>query len=173
MKEKELRRMSRGELLQLLIDRTREIEHLQTQLAQAQGEFAHTRAELADRSIAIEKAGSIAEAAIKVNKVFENAQKAADDYLSGIQRMQQEQEQTCARLIDDAKKQAEEIIARAKEKSEQMEAEAQRRCEELRRTAENDARHNWEEMDRRLEQLSSDNAALREMLTGGKKRKWL
>ncbi len=173
MKEKELRRMSRGELLQLLIDRTREIEHLQTQLSQAQGEFAHTRAELADRSIAIEKAGSIAEAAIRVNKVFEDAQKAADDYLNGIRRLRQEQEKTCEKLIDEAKKKAEEIIAQAREKGEKMEQETQRRCEEMRLTAEKDARRNWDEMDRRLEQLSSDNAALREMLSGGKKRKWL
>lgn len=173
MKEKELKRMSRGELLQLLIDRTREIEHLQTRLSRAQGEVAHARTELADRSIAIEKAGSIAEAAIRVNKVFENAQKAADDYLNEIRQRRQEQEKTCERLLDEARQKAEEIIAQAGEKGGRMEQETQHRCEEMRLAAERDARHNWDEMNRRLEQLSSDNAALRELLCGGKKRKWL
>ena len=39
---------------------------------------------LNDRTITIENAGSIAEASLKLNKVFEAAQKAADDYLESI-----------------------------------------------------------------------------------------
>lgn len=173
MKEKELRRMSRSELLQMLIERTREIERLQEQLKYSRSALEKTQARLADRSLALEKAGSIAEAAVKVNRVFEDAQKAAEDYLNGIRMMQQEQEKTCACMLDETRQQADEILNQARAKSAQMEADAQRRCEELLRTAEQDANRKWDDMNRRLEQLSGDQAAMREMLSGGKKRKWL
>lgn len=173
MKEKELRRMSRSELLQMLIDRTREIERLQEQLKYSRSALEKAQGRLADRALALEKAGSIAEAAVKVNRVFEDAQKAAEDYLNGIRNMQQEQEKTCARMLDETRQQADEILDQARAKSAQMEADAQRRCEELLRTAEQDANRKWDDMNRRLEQLSGDQAAMREILSGGKKRKWL
>jgi hypothetical protein len=52
-------------------------------------ELKTTKAQLNKREIAIESAGSIAEAALKLNGVFEAAQKAADQYLENV-RMQTE-----------------------------------------------------------------------------------
>lgn len=47
----------------------------------------------ADRRIELEEAGNIAEAALKLNKVFEAAQKAADQYLYNLrQRCEKENE---------------------------------------------------------------------------------
>lgn len=40
----------------------------------------------ADRNIELEEAGNIAEAALKLNKVFEAAQKAADQYLDNLRQ---------------------------------------------------------------------------------------
>lgn len=40
----------------------------------------------ADRKIELEEAGNIAEAALKLNKVFEAAQKAADQYLYNLKQ---------------------------------------------------------------------------------------
>ena len=40
--------------------------------------------ELSERKILIEEAGSIAEAAISINRVFEAAQAAADQYLQSV-----------------------------------------------------------------------------------------
>ena len=40
--------------------------------------------QLADRRIRLEKAGNIAEAALQLNRIFEAAQKAADDYVLGV-----------------------------------------------------------------------------------------
>lgn len=77
MREKGLRGLSRRELLELLISQGREMDALRDELEQA-------KAELADRRIHVERSGSIAEAALRLNGVFEAAQAAADQYLDNI-----------------------------------------------------------------------------------------
>lgn len=47
---------------------------------------AAVKAWRADRKIELEEAGNIAEAALKLNKVFEAAQKAADQYLYNLKQ---------------------------------------------------------------------------------------
>jgi len=83
MTDRELRRLSRSELLEMLIAQTTENDQLKTRLAQAE-------AQLRDRRIAIDKAGSIAEAALQLNKVFEAADRAAQQYLENVRRMVEE-----------------------------------------------------------------------------------
>ena len=80
MTEKELHRLSRRELLEMLIARTMENERLKEELQQA-------RKELSDRQLIQEHAGSMAEAALRLNGVFEAADKAALQYLENIRRM--------------------------------------------------------------------------------------
>ena len=79
MTDKELRRLRREDLLQLLIGQQKQIEDLTAALESAE-------AALADRKLRMEKAGSIAEAALQLNGVFEAAQKAADEYLAESKR---------------------------------------------------------------------------------------
>lgn len=77
MTDKELRKLSRAELLEMLLEQTKRIEALKAEL-----ELKNK--ELENRRIMIEKAGSIAEASLRLNEVFEAAQKAADQYLYNI-----------------------------------------------------------------------------------------
>lgn len=79
MTDKELRRMSRGELLEMLIAQMEENERLKQSLEQV-------RAELRDRRITIDRAGSLAEAALALNGVFEAADEAARQYLENVRR---------------------------------------------------------------------------------------
>lgn len=83
MTEKELRRLSRRELLEMLITRTIENERLTEELQQA-------RKELSDRELIQDRAGSMAEAALQLNGVFEAADRAAREYLGNIRRMVEE-----------------------------------------------------------------------------------
>lgn len=66
----------------MLITQTRKVELLEKQLAEA-------NRKLDDKILTIENAGSLAEAAMRLNGVFEAAQKAADQYLENIRHMQQ------------------------------------------------------------------------------------
>lgn len=80
MNENELRKLKRVDLLELLISQGRENEELRRKLAEAEQK-------LADRQIKTDEAGSIAEAALRLNGVFEAAQAAADQYLENIKRL--------------------------------------------------------------------------------------
>jgi len=77
MTKSEMRRLSRADLLELLAAQMKENERLQAQLDEA-------REQLENRWIAIEQAGSIAEAALKLSGIFEAAQLAADQYLENV-----------------------------------------------------------------------------------------
>jgi hypothetical protein len=67
---------------------------------------------LAERKIVIEKSGSIAEAALKLNGIFEAAQRAADQYLYsiGVASAPEETLQTADRSLSaDAAQETEEV----------------------------------------------------------------
>lgn len=80
MTDKELKRLSRVELLELLLAQMEENEKLSRQLQKAQ-------IALENRKIEIENAGTMAEAALRLNGVFEAADQAAKQYLENIQCM--------------------------------------------------------------------------------------
>ena len=79
MTERELRRLKRSELLELLIAQIEETETLKKKLD-------HAEAKLASRELIIEEAGNLAEAALRLNGIFEAAQRTADQYLENIRR---------------------------------------------------------------------------------------
>ena len=91
MTDKELRKLSRGELLEMLLAQSKEAESLRSQLEE-------TTAKLESRNIDLAKAGSIADAALELNGVFAAAQAAADQYLENVSRMTGRQEEICAEL---------------------------------------------------------------------------
>ncbi len=80
MTDKTLRRLSRRELVELLLAQSKEVEQLRAELAQAEQK-------LKSRQILLREAGSIAEASLRLNEVFESAQKAADQYLLNVKRL--------------------------------------------------------------------------------------
>ena len=98
MTEKELKKLNRYQLLEMLIVQTERANKLQAKLEAAEQQ-------LADREIRMTSLGSIAEASLQLGGVFEAAQASADLYLEA------------------ARKQAAEIIAQAEEKARQINTE--------------------------------------------------
>ena len=90
MTDKELKKLNRSELLELMLEQSREIDRLQEELEE-------TREALRERNLKIESCGSIAEAAAEVNSLFHAAQRAADMYLLNVQRI-------CAEKAEEAGK---------------------------------------------------------------------
>ena len=82
MTDKELKRLSRRELLQMLLLQTQENERLKLRLEEAE-------TALRDRRIMLEEAGSIAEASLRLHEVFDAAQAAAQTYLENIRALDQ------------------------------------------------------------------------------------
>lgn len=106
MKEKELKRLGRAELLELLLTQTKETERLTAELEKAE-------AELADKRLRVERCGSLAEAALDINGVFEAAQAAAGQYLENITAMEKEARARCEVMLAAAETQAAEIRRKA------------------------------------------------------------
>ena len=79
MKEKDLKRLSRADLLEMLIEQSQEVQKLRERLDAAE-------AELKKREIAISNAGSIAEASLMLNGVFEAAQAACREYVENTHK---------------------------------------------------------------------------------------
>lgn len=83
MDSKELSKLKRVDLLEVLLSLSKENEDLRKQLAEAE-------AKLADREIKLAKAGSMAEAALLLNGVFEAADAAAAQYLENLKSQNKE-----------------------------------------------------------------------------------
>lgn len=77
--QKDLRKLGKMDLLELLIEQSRENLALKERLAKAE-------AELENRRILIEESGSLAEAALKLSGIFEAAQKAIEIYRENYQK---------------------------------------------------------------------------------------
>lgn len=117
MTDKELKRLSRSELLEMLIAQMEENEKLKTDLEKTQ--------EKADsRQIAINRAGSIAEAALALNGVFDTAQAAAAQYLENIRQLSGNQEAVCQRMEASAREKARTICTEADAYNQKIRTEA-------------------------------------------------
>lgn len=84
MTDRQLKKLSRGELLELLLEQMDRCARLEQELEQA-------NRQLQDRQIRMEHAGSIAEAALALNGVFEAADRAAREYLESVKNAQGQQ----------------------------------------------------------------------------------
>ena len=106
MTEKDLKKLNRYQLLELLIIQTERADELQKKLDAAQ--------ELLDsRDVKLTVMGSIAEASLHLGGVFEVAQNAADTYLNAAK-------ERAAAIEEEAMRNAERILNEAKQKAMQM-----------------------------------------------------
>ncbi len=102
MDDKNLKKLSRTELLELLLVQTRETERLREKLQQ-------TEEALANRNLQVKEAGNLAQAVLSVNGVMEAAQAAAQQYLDNIQTMQKQTEYRCRQMLAQARQEAAQI----------------------------------------------------------------
>ena len=112
MTERELRGLSRTDLLELLLAQRKENEQLRCQLDEAQ-------AQLAERAININEAGSIAEASLKLSGIFEAAQDSCQIYLDNIRQLSERQDVVCRQMEAETKEKCERMVAEAELKAKQ------------------------------------------------------
>ena len=107
MTDKEFKRLSRAQLIDI-------IYQLQVEIDKLNEEKQDLENELADKRLRLGVAGNIAEAALEINDCFRSAQNAAEQYLNEIKLMREETEAERQRILAQARAEAEEIIAGAK-----------------------------------------------------------
>ena len=107
MTDKEFKRLSRAQLIEI-------IYQLQLQIDKLNEEKQALENELEDKRLRLQSAGNIAEAALEINDCFRSAQNAAEQYLNEIKAIREETEAERQRILTEARAEAAAIIAGAK-----------------------------------------------------------
>ena len=146
MTDKELKKLNREDLLEMLLDMSRENDKLKTQITDLE-------ARLNTQEIQLAEAGSLAEASLQLSGIFERAQQAADIYLKNLSRRADKQKQTAddanaeieaakvkaVQEIDAMKNQAVEKVQETKNKIAQELKKAQEEAASIREAAKKEA----------------------------------
>lgn len=135
MDEKKLNNLSVGELRALLLSQQQEMEQLRSQLLE-------TQSRLTDRHLALEEAGSIAQAALQLSGIFENAQQAADHYLENVESLHTRQEADYLQRLAEAEQQAQDLLQ-----------STQQQCSDMERAARTKADYYWNALSEKIRQL--------------------
>ena len=104
MISKEIKKLSRRELVDIIYPLKKNEEQLREKVTELEEA-------LQDKRIKLSVAGSIAEAAVDITNVFHTAQRTADLYLQEIACMKADTERECAQMLEDARKQVEQMLA--------------------------------------------------------------
>ena len=110
MTDRELSKLRRTELLEMLIAQGKEYAKVQSQLKE-------TQEALQGRELAIQEAGTMADAAFKLNDVIGSAQKAVDLYTENVKRLMTQQQQEAAQALEDARAHASQVVTDADERA--------------------------------------------------------
>jgi len=109
MVNKELKKLGRKELVDI-------IYQLKKNEQEMQEELSALREELQEKRLKLSQAGSIAEASVSITGVFSEAQKSADLYLQEIAQMKENAEKEYTLKIELANKTVEKILAEGEKK---------------------------------------------------------
>lgn len=131
-----------------------ELADEQARSAAQNSEIRRMREAMDSRVIIHDNAGSIAEAALQVNGIFDAAQVAADQYLAGIAHMKVEQERICRERDEETRRQAAQMIRETEELCAEMEREAREKCDAMYAEAENGVQRKWTSLSEELNRIS-------------------
>lgn len=120
----DLRKLNRKQLLELLLEQTQRANDLEEQLRLA-------NLKLENRALIEKEAGSIADASLALNGVFDACQKAADQYLENIKRKYENQEKENERLEEECRKKCQLMYDKTNELCRQKEIELNEKVEKL------------------------------------------
>lgn len=157
MTDKELKSLNRKDLLEMLLRLSNENQALKEQLHKA--EIA-----LQNRQFKIDKAGSIAEAALQLNGVYEAAQAACQQYMENIESLSHRQETICAHMEAESRAKAEAMLDAARKQKSEMERDTQAQCAAMVSKAKAQSDAYWDEVSKKLEKFYEEHTELRKLL---------
>lgn len=153
MTKQELNKLSRSELIQLALTMSARIQTLQAQYNAAEQTIAR-------REIILNNAGSIAEAALQLNGIFDVAQNTAQQYLDNIEALSQRKEV----MLRESQEQAGRMLLEAERRCERTESDAKVRCAEMLTKAKAEAQEYWDEVSAKMDAYYESHIGLRELL---------
>ena len=136
MKEQDLRKLTRSELLEILIQQGEELEQLQEKLQEYERQ-------LQSRKLQVEQAGSIAEAALQVSGIFEAAEVAAAQYLENIKDHSEKQ----ASYTEEARL----LLESTRTQCAEMKAKTILECEKMTQKARKESLSYWAKVSKKID----------------------
>ena len=118
MTDKEFKRLSRAQLIDI-------IYQLQLQIDKLNEEKQALEGELKDKRLRLSNVGNIAEAALEMNDCLRSVQNAAEQYLNEIKAMREETEAQRQRILSQAQEEAAAIFSQAQEEAAAILSQAQ------------------------------------------------
>ncbi|MCP1103233.1 Mg2+ and Co2+ transporter CorA [Aequitasia blattaphilus] len=118
----ELKREGKKELLQRVVDLQEENQSFVERIAVYEKKIAQLENEIKNDEKKWEEAGSLADYAIKINKVLESTQQAADIYLESIKKVKTQKEKEAEELIANAQNRVDTLLTSAKQEASQIKA---------------------------------------------------
>ena len=155
MTDKELRKLSRMELIDIIYEAQKRYEDCAR-------ENQKLKTELEERNLKIASAGSIAEAALSVNRIFESAQAAADQYLFSLQSASEDAQSK----IMAAEEEHRQILAQAEQEASGILADAQKKAQEITAQAERQSEKTWQAFQQKVTELINVHEELRLLAKG-------
>jgi len=145
-------------LLELLISQMKVNEKIQMQLEEAQTDLKDADKKLADRKICIMNAGSIAEAALVLNNVFEAAEAASAQYVENIRLLNERQQEICEKTEKERKEKATSFLADIEKQCMEQKESTEEYCRKLKIDTEEKCRKLTEETEQKCLELETDTA---------------
>lgn len=146
MIQNDLKHLRRTDLLEMLLEQCRENEELHTQIDLL-------CAQQNKQEIMLNKAGSIAEAALMLNGVFEAAQKACDQYILNIEHLYAHQQQICTTMEQETNIRCQQMLQDTREECERMLEKARRQSDAY-----------WHDVFDKMRDHNDSNSALRALV---------
>lgn len=157
MTDKDLKKLKRQDLLEILVSQEKEINRLQS-------EAEKMNERLQEKYIVLEEAGSIAEAALRLNGVFESAQAAAVQYMDSVRNLSSRQEAICAKRDEESRRAAEQLQEETEKRCQEMERQTKKRCAQMLADAEQQVQERWKMLHQKLDEFFESRDSLKELL---------
>ena len=156
MIQKELKRLSRKELVDIIYQLKKNEQELEE-------EISLLKKEIEDKRIRLSEVGTIAEAALSVTDIFSEAQKTADIYLSEISALKEEAEkerqqrlseteEVCKQKLVEAEEECQKRLLEAEEKVKAVFAEGEKKFALLKEAYMKDY-EKWQELNEKIAAL--------------------
>lgn len=164
MTDKELKRLNRTELLQLLMNQVRETEQLQAKVREL-------TEQIQKHEITCQNAGTLAEAALALNGVFQAADEAAQKYVQEMADRAAKQEQELQAKADEVRIQADKLLedanaaaAKIREEAEACLTNAKVQAEKILEEAKSGSQEYWDKVKAQIRTLLETQETLKVFL---------
>lgn len=135
MTGRDLKNLKRADLLEILLNLSKENDDLKLQIQELQEDAEN-------KKIWAQEMGSIAEASLQLNGVFAAAQEACDQYVENGRMVFSQSKKMCDRMEKKTREDCDSMLEDAASRCERMRNEAKQDCKRMRE----DARKKYEEM---------------------------